>query len=64
MKEVQIRFAVYYSGKEFAAVASLIAEGGFNAEAFVSGHVGLNGVTDAFNKLLTTVTARKILVKP
>jgi 2-desacetyl-2-hydroxyethyl bacteriochlorophyllide A dehydrogenase len=64
MKEVQVRFAVYYRGSEFAAAASLLATGGIDADAFVSGSVALDGVAGAFDLLLSTSTERKILVRP
>jgi (R,R)-butanediol dehydrogenase / meso-butanediol dehydrogenase / diacetyl reductase len=64
MKEVDVRFAAYYRGSEFAAAADLLASGGFDAAAFVSGRVGLDDVNEAFEKLLSTTTERKILVTP
>jgi 2-desacetyl-2-hydroxyethyl bacteriochlorophyllide A dehydrogenase len=64
MKEVEVRFAIYYRGREFAAAADLLASGGVDAAAFVSGHVGLDGVDDAFATLLSTTSERKLLVTP
>ena len=64
MKEVQVRFAVYYRASEFAAAASALADGLVDADAFVTGTVGLDGVTAAFGTLLSTSTERKILVTP
>jgi (R,R)-butanediol dehydrogenase/meso-butanediol dehydrogenase/diacetyl reductase len=64
LKEVEVRFAVYYRGNEFTAAADLLASGGLDVGAFVSGHAALAEIDDAFEKLQTTTTERKILVKP
>lgn len=64
VKEVEVRFAMYYRGDEFAAAARLLESGGINADAFVSGQVTLDGITDAFSRLLTQAGDRKILVVP
>ena len=64
LKEVEVRFAVYYRGHEFAAAAALLESGGIDADAFVTGQVGLDGVGGAFERLLTSTGDRKILVVP
>jgi (R,R)-butanediol dehydrogenase/meso-butanediol dehydrogenase/diacetyl reductase len=64
MKEVDVSFAVYYRGTEFAAAADLLASGAFDAAAYVSRRVGLDGVDDWFEALLSPNTERKILVTP
>src|SRR5581483_10743085 len=64
VKEVDLRFAVYYRRDEFVAAAALLASGEIDARAFVSGHVALDGVQGAFGTLLSTTTERKILVTP
>jgi (R,R)-butanediol dehydrogenase/meso-butanediol dehydrogenase/diacetyl reductase len=51
MKEVQVRFAVYYRDDEFAAAAGLLNEGAFAVDAFISGAVDLTGVQGAFEQL-------------
>ena len=63
-KEVEVRFAIYYRGREFAAAAALLASGGIDTTAFVTGSVGLDGVTGAFGRLLAPSDDRKILVIP
>ena len=63
VKEVEVRFAMYYRGDEFAAAARLLESGGINVNAFVSGQVALDGITDAFSQLLTR-GGRKLLVVP
>ena len=64
MKEVQVRFAVYYRRNEFAAAAALLASGGVDPAAFVGGAVGLDRVGTAFERMLSLTTERKILVTP
>ena len=64
MKEIDVSFAVYYRGSEFAAAAELLASGALDAGAYVSRRVGLDGLDGAFQTLLSTNTERKILVTP
>jgi (R,R)-butanediol dehydrogenase/meso-butanediol dehydrogenase/diacetyl reductase len=64
LKEVDVSFAVYYRGSEFAAAADLLASGAVDAGAYVSRRVGLDGVDDAFETLLSPNSERKILVTP
>jgi (R,R)-butanediol dehydrogenase / meso-butanediol dehydrogenase / diacetyl reductase len=64
MKEVDLRFAVYYRGREFAAAAAFLESGSVDTDAFVSREVGLEGVNGAFETLLAPNTERKILVTP
>ncbi len=63
IKEVELRFAVYYRG-EFAASAALLAAGGINPGTFVTGSVDLGGGSDAFARLPSSTSERKILVSP
>jgi 2-desacetyl-2-hydroxyethyl bacteriochlorophyllide A dehydrogenase len=64
MKEAEVRFAVYYRREEFALAASLLATGEIDPAPFVSGRVGLDGVDEAFTRLRSTTTERKIVVLP
>jgi 2-desacetyl-2-hydroxyethyl bacteriochlorophyllide A dehydrogenase len=64
LKEVEVRFAVYYRGQEFGAAAALLEQGGVDTSAFVAGHVGLDGVQGAFESLVSGAGQGKILVKP
>ena len=64
MKEVSVRFAVYYRGDEFAASAALLNDGGVDTDAFVSGSVDLAGVQGAFERLITGASEGKILIDP
>ena len=65
MKEVQVRFAVYYRNDEFAAAAALLNGGGVTTDAFISASVDLNGVQGAFDRLTSHAGgAGKTLVLP
>ncbi len=64
IKEVEIRFAVYYTRAEFAQVARLLAAGELDAGAFVTDRVVLDGIDAAFEELKGPTTNRKVLVLP
>ena len=65
MKELEMRFTVFYRLREFAAAAAVLADGAFPAEAFVSTRIGLDGVGDAFTRLVAHASdERKVLVFP
>jgi (R,R)-butanediol dehydrogenase / meso-butanediol dehydrogenase / diacetyl reductase len=64
MKEVDIRFAVYYSHKEFSAAATLVDQGDLAVGAFVSRESSLEEIGSSFERLLTTTVERKILIAP
>jgi 2-desacetyl-2-hydroxyethyl bacteriochlorophyllide A dehydrogenase len=65
MKEVDMRFAVFYRHDEFALTARLLSEGQLPVDGFVTRRVGLEGVGAAFTDLKTAATTdRKILVVP
>ena len=64
MKEVSVRFAVFYRRQEFELVAAALASGAVDPAPFVSSTVGLDGVDGAFAHLLSTTVERKIVVVP
>ena len=64
LKEIELRFAVYYRGAEFAAAAGLLASGDIDPTAFVTDRVSLADVSDAFARLGSSTDERKILVTP
>jgi 2-desacetyl-2-hydroxyethyl bacteriochlorophyllide A dehydrogenase len=63
-KEVEVRFAIFYRGAEFAAAAALLSDGQIDASDFVTRGVDLAGVNSAFETLLGSTNERKILVMP
>lgn len=64
IKELDVRFCLYYRPEEFAEVVTLLADGSIDAERLVTGHVGLDGVADAVERLGTSPTDAKILIQP
>ncbi|MCU0273247.1 MAG: alcohol dehydrogenase catalytic domain-containing protein [Acidimicrobiales bacterium] len=65
MKELEMRFTVFYRLREFAAAAAVLADGAFPADAFVTTRIGLDGVGDAFTRLVAHASdERKVLVVP
>jgi 2-desacetyl-2-hydroxyethyl bacteriochlorophyllide A dehydrogenase len=64
MKEIEVRFAVYYGRREFATATALLESGDVDPAAFVSSEVPLDEIAQAFEHLLTTSTERKVLVTP
>jgi (R,R)-butanediol dehydrogenase/meso-butanediol dehydrogenase/diacetyl reductase len=65
MKEVQVRFAVFYRDEEFAAAAALLNNGGVDTGAFIASTVQLPAVQGAFEHLLSQPGgAGKTLVLP
>ena len=63
-KEINIQFVLAYGGAEFAATLNNIAEGKIDAEALITGKVGLDGVAGAFAELGDPERHAKILVEP
>lgn len=64
LKELDIRFSLYYSPQEFAETVALLASGALEVEALITGRVGLDGVADAFARLGTNPTDAKVLIDP
>jgi threonine dehydrogenase-like Zn-dependent dehydrogenase len=64
LKELELRFAVYYRRDEFFASASLLSSGDLDPGPFFGGRVGFDGVGDAFTRLTSTTSTRKVLVTP
>jgi (R,R)-butanediol dehydrogenase/meso-butanediol dehydrogenase/diacetyl reductase len=64
MKEVQVRYAVYYRSEEFAAAAALLEGGTLDPRDFVTRTVSLDAVGHAFDDLQSGSDDRKILVQP
>ncbi|MDI9245345.1 zinc-binding dehydrogenase [Marinobacter sp. CHS3-4] len=64
LKELDIRFASFYSPEEFGATLHNLAEGNLEASALISDTVSLDGMADAFERLAKPEYDVKILVKP
>ncbi|KUH81063.1 MULTISPECIES: zinc-binding dehydrogenase [unclassified Mycobacterium] len=63
-KEIDMRFVFGYTPLEFRDTLHMLADGKLDASALVTGTVGLNGVTRAFEVLGTAEAHAKILIDP
>jgi 2-desacetyl-2-hydroxyethyl bacteriochlorophyllide A dehydrogenase len=63
-KELNLQFVLAYTPEEFAATLHALADGDFDASAFLTGRVGVDGVAGAFDALATPDRHVKILVEP
>lgn len=63
-KEIDLRFVVGYTPLEFRDTLHMLAEGKVDADAILTGTVGLSGVEEAFASLGDPETHAKILIDP
>ena len=63
-KELEIRFALGYDPMEFGSTLRAIAEGEIDVVPLITGHVGIDGVPQAFEDLGKPDEHCKILVEP
>lgn len=63
-KQLELHFVLGYTPEEFAQTLHGIAEGDILAHPIVTGHVGLDGVAQAFEDLGNPEAHSKILVHP
>jgi threonine dehydrogenase-like Zn-dependent dehydrogenase len=63
-KELSLQFVLAYSPEEFALTLNHIAEGRMPVESLITGHVGLDGVPQAFVDLGHPDQHAKIVVEP
>lgn len=63
-KETDLRFVLGYTPLELRMALHLLAEGRVDAEALITGEVGLDGVAAAFDALADPEAHAKILVDP
>jgi threonine dehydrogenase-like Zn-dependent dehydrogenase len=64
LKELDLRFSLYYSPEEFAETLGHLASGALDVDALITGRVGFDGVQDAFYRLGASPTDAKILIDP
>jgi threonine dehydrogenase-like Zn-dependent dehydrogenase len=64
LKELDIRFSLYYTPEQFAATFTHLAAGDFDVAALLTRTVGLDGVADVFARLHTSPHDAKILLDP
>ncbi len=63
-KELNLQFVLAYTPEEFTATLHALADGEFDASAFLTGKCGVDGVAGAFETLATPDRHVKILVEP
>jgi threonine dehydrogenase-like Zn-dependent dehydrogenase len=63
-KELNLQFALAYSGEEFAQTLHNLAQGTVNGDPLITGKVGVEGVARAFEDLASPETHAKIIVEP
>lgn len=63
-KEINVQFVLAYDPAEFAESLRAIAEGEIDVGPLITGEVGLDGVSAAFDELANPDTHCKILVRP
>lgn len=63
-KELNLQFVLAYSAEEFATTLHHIAEGQLPVAPLITGHVGLDGVAQAFEDLGHPDRHAKIIVEP
>lgn len=64
LKELDIRFSLYYSPEQFAQTFAHLAAGDFDVAPLLTGTVGLDGVAEAFERLASNPSDAKILLDP
>jgi threonine dehydrogenase-like Zn-dependent dehydrogenase len=64
LKELTVRFVVYYRRREFAHALDALARGLIDPAPFITGRVALDGIGEAFASLPASPGQRKVLVRP
>ena len=64
LKEVDVIFAVYYTVEEYAQTLHHLANGELQVDGMVTGHVGLDGVKQAYAELANPESHVKIIINP
>lgn len=64
LKELDIRFSLYYTPEQFAQTFAHLAAGDLDVTPLLTGTVGLDGVADAFDRLRNNPQDAKILLDP
>jgi threonine dehydrogenase-like Zn-dependent dehydrogenase len=64
VKELSLKFCLGYSVEEFAETLAAIADGRIDVAPMITGRVGLESVSDAFDELAQPDRHAKILIDP
>lgn len=63
-KELNLQYVLAYTADEFAQALRLLAEGDVDADALVSGQIGLDGVAEGFRALANPEQHIKLMIEP
>ena len=63
-KELNIQFVLGYSSEEFSRSLQAITNGNIDVAPLITGHIGIDGVRQAFEDLASPDHHAKILVEP
>ncbi|NDZ17723.1 zinc-binding alcohol dehydrogenase [Variovorax sp. WS11] len=64
MKEIDLAFCIAFTPQEYAEAFSLLATGRIHLGALITGHVGIDGVQGAFDRLGSPEQDTKIIIVP
>jgi threonine dehydrogenase-like Zn-dependent dehydrogenase len=64
VKQLNVQFVLAYTAEEFAESLHHLAEGRIDADALITGTVGLDGVAGAFAELANPERHAKMMVDP
>lgn len=64
MKEIDLAFCMAFTPQEYAESFSLLASGQIRLDALITGHVGIDGVQGAFDRLGSPEQDTKIIIVP
>lgn len=64
MKEIDLAFCMAYTPEEYAEAFSLLATERIRLDSLITGHVGIDGVQDAFDRLASPERDTKIIIVP
>ena len=64
MKEVDLIFSIAFTPQEFAESFANLVSGKLDVSALITGHVGLDGVAEAFERLRDPEKDTKIIITP
>lgn len=63
-KELSVQYVLAYTAEEFAVALAMLARGEVDAGALITGTVGLDGVSAAFDELANPERHTKVIVEP
>ena len=64
VKELDLRFSYYYQPQEFSECLNALGDGKIPWQQLLTGKVGMDGVSDAFNQLMRPNDHVKVVIEP